>query len=173
MMQIEFKNNPNYRAVITTASGITFYEPAGDTAYHQSRYVAASAINVYCNAGITPELLVKILDEMEKSVNSNKLSDVAVWINNLRYRTRYPVDDDAAIRLAIVFFFVEGENPNKVESHWTEHKLKLVKEDPAASTFFMEYGMQSSSTYSASVEGTSPLNSIQRKEDLQALTPHR
>ena len=172
-MRIEFKDNPNYQPAITTAAGTTFYAPASDTAYHQSRYVAAAAMNIYCNAGITPELLVKILDEMEKAVNGNKLSDVAVWINNLRYRTRYPVDEDAAIRLALVFFFVEGEDPNKVESHWTEHKLKLVKEDPAASTFFMEYGIQSSPTYSALAEEISLSSLMKRNSDLQALIPKR
>jgi hypothetical protein len=77
---------------------------------------------------------------MEKSVNAGKITDVAVYINNLKYRMRYPVDEDVILRMAMIFHFIESENPNKVEPHWTEKKLQLVKEDPAACSFLWNTG---------------------------------
>lgn len=171
---IDFKNNPEYRSAFTIQStGIIFYEPISDVQYHNSRYIAAGAHNYYCAAGITKELLVKMLDQMESAVNSNKLSDVAVLINNLKYRTRYPVDEDAAIRLALIFYFVEGEDPDKVLPHWTEHKLKLVKEDPAAYSFFLLIGIKSSKLYSDLQKEISPTSLQERRNDLLGLIPQQ
>ncbi|PUZ25030.1 hypothetical protein DCC81_12000 [Chitinophaga parva] len=179
-MKTDFANDPSFRPAHLAADGTKLYEPttnlvlytyASDTQYHISRYVAASAMENYCKCGITPELLTAILDAMEASVNANKLADVAVLVNNLRYRTRYPVDEDAALRLAMIFFFHPGEDPNKVENAWTARKVALVKEDPAAHAFFTEWGMLNSLTYNELHKGSSPSSSSQREADLQALIP--
>jgi hypothetical protein len=173
-MKIELTNNPAYRAAFTSqVHNTTFYEPAGDTAYHQARYVAAGAQNIYSRSGVTPELLTKMLDEMEKAVNNNKLSEVAVWINNLRYRTRYPVDEDAALRMAMIFYFVPGEDPDKVEPHWTEHKLRLVKEDPEAYSFFLPIGIANTPAYRGLELEISPSSLSQRRIALEGLTPQQ
>jgi hypothetical protein len=171
MIKIEFKDNPDYRPAFTSeVHNVTFYEPVSDVSYHNSRYVAAGAHNYYCAAGITKELLLKMLEQMEAAVNSNKLSDIAVLINNLKYRTRYPVDEDAAIRLALIFYFIPGENPDTVEPHWIEHKLKLVKEDPAAYSFFMSIGIKSSPIYNGLDKAISPTSLQNRRNDLEGLT---
>ncbi|WP_346318195.1 hypothetical protein [Chitinophaga sp. YIM B06452] len=175
---MNFANNPAFRPAYPNPlpagyQGPIFYEPVEDTAYHQSRYVAATAGNIYAACGITPELQDKILEEMERAVNANKLAEVAVWINNLKYRRKYPVDEDAALRMAVIFFFLEGEDPNKMEPHWTEHKLSLVKEDPAAYSFFMARGIASIETYSASPAANSQDYLTKRRLALEALTPQR
>lgn len=169
---MEYRNNPDYIASFhSKVHNITFYENASDVAYHTSRYIAAGAHARYCQAGITKELLEAILDEMEKAVNNSKLSDVAVLINNLKYRTRYPVDEDAVLRSALIFHYVEGENPNKVEPHWIEHKLKLVKDDPEAYSFFLSTGIENSPIYNALHPETFQSNLQNRRNDLQGFVP--
>lgn len=169
MAHISPDGQPAYHRTTNTI----FYVPVTDTNYHMSRYVAAGAHNYFCQAGITKDTLVEILNQMEVAVNANKTADVAVLINNLRYRTRYPVDEDAALRLAMIFHFLPGEDPNKVEPHWTEKKLELVKEDPAAYSFFMELGIRSSPTYSGLPAASSPTYLQERRNDLEGLTPLR
>lgn len=168
---MDFKDNPSYKPIYTTTTGTTFYEPAADTAYHNSRVVAAGALNIYASSGISPLLLEKILDEMEKAVNSGKTVDVGVWINNLRYRKRYPVDEDVALRMAALFCFLPGENPDKTENHWTERKVGIMKEDPEAYSFFLPVGIISTPAYRELAETISPIYFQTREIELANLTP--
>lgn len=169
----DFKDNPSYRPVYATSDGIVFYEPAADTNYHNSRLVAAGALNIYAGAGITPQLLEKVLDEMEKAVNTNKVVDVAVWINNLRYRKRYPVDEDVALRMAAVFTFLQGEDPNRTENHWTERKVAVMKADPEAYSFFLPMGIANTAAYRNLAETISQSYFQQRAIELERLVPEK
>lgn len=168
---MDFKDNPSYLPVYTTSEGTTFYEPAVITSYHNSRLVAAGALNIYASSGVSPTMLEKILNEMEKSVNAGKTSDVGVWINNLRYRKRYPVDEDVALRMAAVFCFLDGEDPDKTENHWTEKKVAIIKDDPNAYSFFLPVGIASTPAYRELAETISPIYFQQRAMDLEALKP--
>ena len=168
------RDNPAFTVVFhSKVHNLDFYEPATDTQYHLSRYVAGGAQNIYSAAGLTPALIDTILGEMEKAVNNNKLSEVAVWINNLKYRLRYPCDEDALLRMAAIFTFIDGEDPEKVEPHWTETKVQFIKEDPEAYTFFMKVGIAHSTTYSELPGVASPAYFQNRREELRALTPSR
>lgn len=173
-MKTKFKDNIAYKVAFhSKANDLDFYEPTTDSQYHVSRYVAAGAQNIYSMAGLTPALIDKILMEMEKAVNTNNLADVAVWINNLKYRLKYPSDEDAILRMAALFIFLEGEDPDKTEPHWTERKLELIKEDAEAYTFFMKAGIAHSTAYADLPGIASPAYFQNRREELNALTPKR
>ena len=123
-----FKDNPKYKLEFTAKDGTEFFSLKNSAEYHMSRYVAANAQNIYSGSGVTPEVLNKLCDMMIEAVNKNKLSDVAVLANNIKYRTKYPVDESAILRMAMIYYFVEGEDPDKCENHFTEFKLKKVLE---------------------------------------------
>lgn len=150
---------------------LKFYALKEITEYHLSRNVAANAQNIYSEAGLTKNLLKEICDNMTKAVNNNKLDEVAVWINNIKARMSYPVDEDSALRMAMIYHFIDGENPDTCENHWTEEKLKLVKQDPEAYSFFLPIGLVFTPSYQQFLTEIS-LNSFeQRRMTLKQLTP--
>jgi F0F1-type ATP synthase gamma subunit len=175
---ITFENNPNFKLEFESKSlehqgkPLKFYTPANITnGYHLSRYIAATAQNIYSSCGITPEILKAILDKITDSINKNKLDEVAVYTNNLKYRLSYPVDENAALRMALIFSFVDGEDPNKCEAHWTQYKLNKVIEDPEAYTFFLSKGVINTPVYSEYLQEISPSSLEQRKQALTSLIP--
>lgn len=171
------KDNPKFKLLFESrvhqhnGEPLRFYTLADMSEFHMSRYVAANAQNIYSASGITPDLMNAICDNMIAAVNEKKIADVAVWANNLKYRTKYPVDENAVIRMAMIYSFVEGEDPDKCENHWTEWKTQKVLDDPEAYSFFLPIGLQRTPAYSGYLEEISESSLLQRREALKALTP--
>lgn len=155
----------------TNGDPLIFYTLVDASQYHLSRYVAASAQNIYSESGLTKSILAKICSEMTNAINNKKLDEVAVWVNNIKARISYPVDEDASLRMAMIYHFVEGENPDKCENHWTEWKLKQIKNDPEAYSFFLPIGLAYTPIYREYLEEISEASLMERKSMIQMLTP--
>lgn len=163
----DVKGNP----LTNGAEPLRYYAYTDLTQYHMSRYVASNAQNLYSSAGITPDMINTICDKMIQAVNNNKLADVAVLANNLKYRTKYPVDEHAILRMAMIFMFVEGEDPNKHEPHWTEWKLQKVLAEPEAYSFFLPIGLEFTPAYKEYYGEVSQTSLLQRREALNSMQP--
>lgn len=157
-MNNTYANNPKYREVFhSTIHNVRLYMPqdAGN-GYHMSRYVAAGAQNIYAAGGATKDLLAAMMDKMlelcndEKSVKTLR-TDIATLANNIKYRLRYPVDEDCALRMGAIYTFAEGEDPDATEDYWTARKVAWAKgdvaqnipPDPELYAFFLTIGITS------------------------------
>jgi hypothetical protein len=151
-----FENNPKYKEIFHSAvHNLKFYMPEDiANGYHISRYVAAGAQNIYSAAGATKDLLGNMMDKMLELCNDEKnvktlRTDIATLANNIKYRLRYPVDEDCALRMGAIYTFVEGENADVTEDFWTKKKLALAKGDAAQNippdaelyAFFLSIGL--------------------------------
>lgn len=150
---------------------VKFYALKDITQYHLSRNIAANAQNIYSEAGLTKNLLKEICTNMTDAVNRNKLDEVAVWVNNIKARLNYPVDEDASLRMAMIYHFIDGENPDTCENNWTEEKLKLIKQDPEAYSFFLPIGLQFTPSYQQYLADISQSYLEQRRMTIQQLIP--
>lgn len=157
-MNNTYANNPKYREVFhSTIHNVRLYMPQdAANGYHMSRYVAAGAQNIYAAGGATKDLLAAMMDKMlelcndEKSVKSLR-TDIATLANNIKYRLRYPVDEDCALRMGAIYAFAEGEDPDATEDYWTARKVAWAKgdvaqnipPDPELYAFFLSIGITS------------------------------
>ncbi|MDV7696289.1 hypothetical protein N6B72_05085 [Chryseobacterium soli] len=180
---MQYKDNPEFTLLFESkmfdTSGnalkkgnepLRFYAYANISNYHMSRFLAANAQNGYSAAGITPDVMNAICDKMIQAVNDKKIADVAVLANNLKYRTKYPVDENALLRMAMIYSFVENENPDKCESHWTDWKLKKILEEPEAYSFFLPIGLELTPAYSESLEAASASSLNKRTMMLETMS---
>lgn len=153
-----FKDNPAYNPVFELKrdgrDSIFFYAPTNIAeGYHVSRYVAAQAQSAYAAAGITPELLNSLMDTVitllndEKKGKSTLRTDIGVIANQIKYRTKYPVDEDVCLRMSAIYTFMEGENPDKVDDSWTKRKVTLAKDNPDLYAFFLTTGIRFTPRY--------------------------
>lgn len=157
-MTNNYKDNPKYTEVFhSKIHDIKLYMPQ-DVAngYHMSRYVAAGAQNIYAAGGATRELLSNMMDKMlelcndEKSVKTLR-TDIATLANNIKYRLKYPVDEDCALRMGAIYTFAEGEDAEQTEDYWTNRKVTWAKgdasqniaPDPELYSFFLSIGTAS------------------------------
>lgn len=170
-----FKGNDKYKEVCKSGD-VSFYVPVNANDYHLSRFMAANAQNVYSASGATKEYLTILTDKLIQMANDEKSiktlrTDIGTLANNLKYRLRYPVDEDCAIRMGAIYCFMEGENPDTCEANWTEQKLKLAKSDPDLYAFFLITGIEYTPSWreleSVSID-TDYLN--KRREALNGLT---
>lgn len=155
-MATTYTNNPKYREVFhSKIHDIRLYMPEdAANGYHMSRYVAAGAQNIYSGGGATKDLLAAMMDKMlelcndEKSVKTLR-TDIATLANNIKYRLRYPVDEDCALRMGAIYTFAEGEDPGTTEDFWTARKVAWAKgdivqnipPDPELYAFFLSIGI--------------------------------
>ncbi|WP_276135030.1 hypothetical protein [Polluticoccus soli] len=182
-------NNPKYKEVFhSKVHDLRFYMPEDvASGYHLSRYVAAGAQNIYSAGGATKDLLGAMMDKMlelcndEKNVKSLR-TDIATLANNIKYRLKYPVDEDCALRMGAIYSFVEDENPDTTEDYWTRRKLVLAKgdatqnisPDPDLYAFFLSIGMPYTPSWSELLPGSIGSSYFsQRTETLNALQPQR
>lgn len=142
---MNFKDNPEYVQVFHSDS-ITLYAPAETKDYHISRYIAGNAQNIYSSCGVNREMLLAFMDEIITKCNDKKettvRTDVGILANNIKYRLKYPVDEDCAIRMAAIYTFMDGEDPDKVNNVFTEAKIKAAHADPELYSFFLTEGIK-------------------------------
>lgn len=153
------------------AEPLRYYSHTNISDYHMSRYLAANAQNQYSSAGITPEVMNSICDKMIQSVNDKKIADCAVLANNLKFRSKYPVDEHASLRMAMIYHFVDRELPEKCENHWTEWKLSKILAEPEAYSFFLPIGIELTPAYSEYSQEISETSLNQRRETLKTMWP--
>lgn len=182
-----FTNNPAYKEVFySKVHDLRFYMPEDmANGYHLSRYVAAGAQNIYAAGGSTKDLLDTMMGKMLELCNDEKnvktlRTDIATLANNIKYRLRYPVDEDCALRMGAIYTFVDGEEPNTTEDYWTRRKVTLAKgdatqniaPDPDLYAFFLSIGIPSTPAWSGLLDGlTSTGYFSKREETLNALMP--
>jgi hypothetical protein len=177
-----YKDDPQFTVQFTSKMFDTIGEPLKEGAeplryythtnmanYHMSRYLAANAQNMYSAAGVTPDVINAICDRMIQAVNDKKITDVAVLANNLKYRTKYPVDENAVLRMAMIYSFVDGEDPDKCENHWTEWKMKKILAEPEAYSFFLPIGIELTPAYNEYLAEISQTSFSQRRMMLETM----
>ncbi len=182
-----FADNPKYKEVFhSTVHDVRFYMPQ-DVAngYHMSRYVAAGAQNIYAAGGATKDVLEAVMDKMLELCNDEKnlkllRTDIATLANNIKYRLRYPVDEDCGLRMGAIYVFAEGEDPDATEDYWTKRKLTMAKGDATQNimpdaelyAFFLAIGMPYTPAWSGLLHTLTPTDYFnKRTEDLNALQP--
>jgi hypothetical protein len=184
-----FANNLKYQEVFySSVHNTRFYMPADiATGYHLSRYVAAGAQNIYAASGATKDVLDSMMNKMLELCNDEKnlktlRTDIATLANNIKYRVRYPVDEDCALRMGAIYSFAEGEDPDTTEDYHTRRKVALAKgdapqgiaADPALYAFFLSIGIPYTPAWSglsSTLSDTSYFS--QRAEALNAIQPQR
>lgn len=143
---VVFKDNPEYQVVYDNGE-TQLYQPVNiANGYHLNRYIAAGEMNIYAASGATKDYLEIITDEMLAVINKGATdtikSDLAVLVNNIKFRLKSPIDQDAAVKIGCIYCFIEGEDPNKVHAHITQKKLELADADPEMYAFFLSMGVQ-------------------------------
>lgn len=181
--------NPAYRSIFhSNVHNLDFYAPVQDSDYHLSRYISAQAQAIYSACGITKDLLESFLDKMIEICNDKDAktvrTDVAILANNLKYRTRYPVDEDCALRMGATYVFLENEAPDTILPHWTERKVRMAKgfglsgtdgyiaHDPELYNFFLTEGVRLTTQWSGFDSPLTDMDYFNKRNDmLQTLTP--
>lgn len=186
---INYADNPAYREVFhSTVHNIRLYMPQdAANGYHMSRYVAAGAQNIYAAGGATKELLANMMDKMlelcndEKSVKTLR-TDIATLANNIKYRLRYPIDEDCALRMGAIYVFAEGEDADHTEDYWTARKVAWAKGDAAQNilpdaelyAFFLSIGIPSTPAWKELSGTLTDSNYFKtRMDNLNGLQPQR
>lgn len=147
------KDNPQYKIAFESEK-VTLYMPVDLSDYHKSREVAMQAQERYSKGGISLEVLQATcndaLERINKQNSTDKLrTDMTVLWSNLLARTKEPVDELCAIRMGAMACFCEDEDPDKVLPAFTDHKLRLAKEDPNLYAFFLDMGIAFTPSYSS------------------------
>lgn len=170
-----YKDNPAYQKIYENGSTV-LYAPIQTANYHMSRYVAAGEQNIYSASGATKDYLDKISQQMLDIVNSGDkskvISDIAVLCNNLRYRLKYPVDADCAIRMGAIYSILPDEPADKCELAHLNRKLGMAKNDPDLYAFFLNMGVASTPSWKELLTGLEPMDEYlkNRAAVLQGLT---
>lgn len=177
---MNYKDNEAYKEVFRSkVHDVGFYVPVNGE-YNLSRYVAGGAQNIFSGAGITKDLIISFLNKMLDICNDDKnlkraRTDIAVLCNNLLYRTRYPVDEDCALRMGAIYLLMDGENPDTVDPFWVNKKVSLCKGEKPDSelyAFFLNTGIVNTPAWKElhnDIETGTYLK--QREEQITALTP--
>lgn len=170
-----YENNPGFQEIYRKDETV-LYAPVQTASYHMSRYVAAGEQNIYSASGATKEYLDKLTGQMLDIVNTGSkdriISDIAVLCNNLRYRMKYPVDADCAIRMAAIYAILPDEPADKCELVYINRKLELAQKDPDLYSFFLSMGVASTPSWKESLMDLEPMNEYlkNRAAVLQGLT---
>ena len=180
---MKFKDNPKYSEVFTLAIEgelpLKFYVPNDlSEGYHVSRFAAAQAQSIYSSAGATADVLNELMDKMimlcndTKKTQSTIRTDIGILASQIKYRTKYPVDEDCCLRMSAIYCFLEGEDPDKVSNDYTNKKVRLAKDHPELYTFFLHMGIEFTPEYRKLSQDLKDMDYFRsREEAIRSLTP--
>lgn len=178
-----FADNPKYKEVYKDES-VTLYAPADPSSgYHTHRYIAAGQHEQYASMGGSKDVFEALFDAILDLANVDKpiktvRSDIAVLCNNAKARMRYPVDEDAAIRMGAILTFMEGEDPDFVSDVFIQRKMELAKgkgvpnkpgyipPNAALYTFFLSMGIAALPSYTAFLSNTNDTDYFNNRSKL-------
>lgn len=179
-MSKTLSDNPAFK-LEGTFDKYRIYIPTDITQYHMSRYVQFQHQLIFAAAGATPEVFGRIADEIINRCNltvklENRITDIGVLANEIKYRLSYPVDEHCAIRIGAILSFIEwdesSEDPDKYDIFYTKKKEELAMNDPAAYSFFLTWGVSNIPKYREQFDTSISLDYFRkRNEALQSLTP--
>lgn len=181
-MEDLYKDNADYKLIFESkVHNIKFYAPNAERDYHMSRYAAAAAQNIYASSGLTKDLLERMIDKLLESVNqSNKTtlrSDVSTICNNMKYRLKYPVDEDCALRMGATFAIAQYEASDRSDYVYLDKKVKMAKgdedytPDPDLYAFFLTMGIEHTPAWNKLDKNTLNTEYFKnRRENLRGLT---
>lgn len=141
-----YKDNPEYKEVFySEINDVRFYQPVNISNYHTNRYITAMEQNIYSSSGATKEYLEIITDEMLTIINKANTetikTDLAVLVNNIKFRLKSPIDQDAAVRMGAIYALMDNEDESKVHPHITAKKMEYADKDPELYAFFLSTGV--------------------------------
>lgn len=155
-----YKDNPEYTREYVSGKYSIYIPTNIATGYHERRKIEATVQAIYSNAGATRDVLEHLTSKMLEIINEGgktAMSDVAVLLNNIQYRLKYPIDQHCAVRMGAILSFLEiedaeglvisHEDANNPQSHWLSKKLELADSDPDMYTFFFTWGFANTEAY--------------------------
>lgn len=182
---INYATDPKYK-LAADCGGYKLYIPINVTDYHKSREVEASVQNTWSSAGMTPEYLESLCQEGLKMFeddpkNENLRANGMAILNQLIYRTKYPVDGLCAVRMGAILTFIEWEENGNIISEpeiitypWIKKKIELAH-DPNnwdLYNFFFQLGMSNTEAYFDHLEVLKdPAYLEMREEIIQSFYP--
>lgn len=174
-----YSTNPAYEQVFTHGSYRIFI-PTKVTAYHKSREVEASIQNIYSNAGATADLIRELCDEGIKMLEEDKdakrvRQNMFAILNNLRYRTKHPVDSLCGVRMGAILTYMESEEgaePENATGEWIDKKVRMAIATPELYDFFLHWGIINTPAYEKLSNTLTDTDYFHRREQiLQSFKP--
>ena len=160
-----FKDNPDYEiahSVMHEGKQVDFFVPVDKTnGYHLSRKIAGDAQDSIARLGATVETFETDIDKVNELLNQDglknekRIENAASYLKWIKYRLKHPKNEECALRMAAIFLFIEGENPDKPIPHITEKKVNIAFANPETYTFFLTIGeslMKSWQTFTESIK---------------------
>lgn len=180
------KDNPAYHVVFESQvhADIKLYAPVEVTKYHNHRHIAARAQDIYSSSGADKALQAQYRAEIkrlcvegiQRNTKDNFMA-INTLMDNLDYRSAYPIDELCAIRMGALYCFLEDENPDTVQNFYTQKKLdyalgKAVElaADPAMYDFFLNMGVAFTPSWQESLHHLDDMDYFNnRNESLRGL----
>lgn len=121
-----------------------YYEFVNEGMMTYKRFMSAQVNERSIRLGLTPEFLneaiTKGLDIVYNGKhNERELREMfgAIFLA-MKARAGFVCDEDQYLRLACVYYLIEGEPVDEVNEQFTLHKIKMLAENPDAKDFFLQ-----------------------------------
>ena len=149
---INYAADPRFQVIREGEIPVYFLKDEYITELHKSREVEAQIQNIYSNSGATAEYLSKFCDELILKLENDPKNDtlrqtMIARLNELKYRTKVPVDHLCGLRMGAILSFIEGE-PFEASGAWIDKKVQMALEDAELFDFFLRWGISSTPSYS-------------------------
>lgn len=168
-----FAGNQDYDSNVF--GDVTVYTLKDVNKYHLSRFIEAQNQSILASCGMTKDKLKAIAEEIVRMCNDSEAkkvrTDVGSLANLILYSIKYPVEQECALKVGCVLSFIEGEDPDKINSTYEQEKLKLARENPEAYTFFLSKGIANIPEYYEILSTSGGMDFSKRQETIMAMLP--
>lgn len=147
---INYSTDPRFQEI---HSGVYFLKHEYITELHKSREVEAQIQNIYSNSGATADYIGKFCDELILKLENDPKSEqlrqtMLAGLNELKYRTKVPVDALCGLRMGAILSFLDNE-PEELNGAWIDKKISMALEDAVLYDFFLKWGLSNTPSYSS------------------------
>lgn len=143
---------PAMKLIYTDDQGNKFYEFANVLEIPSRRSIAAEVAIREQQMNLTADNLNMLIEHAKTAGDKGNFSDVMTIINEIQYRLTFAGEEQTLLKLATIYFTINGENPNKYKKEDQDLKMEIFKSNDDVRDFFLQKAYNLTQIYSDTSE---------------------
>lgn len=143
--------NEGTKLLYTDTKGNKFYALNNPANLHATRALPAWVFARDSEYGMTAERRRTAYEKINDCVNKKDLATIAKVVGVMEAAEQLYCEPEILLNLATCYTFLNDEKNDSFKDHYQEQKRDLWKHDSDAKSFFLQWSLQYTSKYSASL----------------------
>ncbi len=134
--------------IYTDKNGVNYYILNDDDYISKDRIIKLLEVNRHVELCLTYERLKYICDKIKNALNTQKYSDISLYVNDLLISEQMFCEEETLKKMASIFIYLDNEPIDRYEEFYQNKKMEYWSKDKDAKFFFVNLAWKTTKRHS-------------------------